>query len=64
MGAGFRDLVAWLLGWKSSGFAERTPAGPEGQLDSPGLQAGEVAASGSAAGQVDVAGAKRGQIHG
>ncbi len=59
--AGWRNLLAWLLGWKSSGIVVRPPAG---QVVTPGALAGQVDLPTAAAGQIDTPGQTTGQIHG
>jgi len=58
---GFRDLLAWLCGWKSSGALVRLPAG---EVVTPGARAGQVDLPNAAAGQVDTPGQTAGQIDG
>jgi len=63
--AGFRDLVAWLTGWKSAGEGPvrryRTVAG---QVWHPGAVAAELSVSGPSAGQTHSCGPAAGQVHG
>jgi len=58
---GWRDLLAWLCGWKSSGIVVRPPAG---QVVTPGVRAGQVDLPTAAVAQVDTPGQTTGQIYG
>jgi hypothetical protein len=59
--AGFRDLLAWLLGWKAAGVVFPPPAG---QVVTIGQQAGQIDVATAAAARVDTPGPLTGQIHG
>jgi hypothetical protein len=61
---GFRDLLAWLFGWKPA-VVVLGPSGVEaGEVFVTGRSAGLVYSTGPAAGQLFTTGATRGQIYG
>ena len=60
----FRDLLAWLFGWKSAAVAMGPCAVAAGEVFVTGRQAGQIQSSGPAAGQAFAAGAMAGQIYG
>jgi len=61
MALGFRDLLAWLFGWKSVGVVYPPAAG---QVVTAGLRAGQIDTATAAAARVDTPGSLTGQIHG
>jgi len=59
--AGFRDLLAWLFGWKAVGIVFPPPAG---QVVTIGPRAGQIDVATAAAAHIDTPGSLTGQIHG
>ena len=62
--AAFRDLLAWLLGWKSAPVALGPGGVAAGEVFAAGRQAGQIQSTGSAEADVFTTGPKAGQLYG
>jgi len=62
--AAFRDLLAWLFGWKSAPVVSRPCGAAAGEVFLTGRRAGQLQCTGSAAGAVFISGPRAGQIDG
>jgi hypothetical protein len=60
----FRDLLAWLFGWKSAAVVLGPCGVAAGEVFMTGRQAGQLQCAGSVAGEVFTPGPRAGQIYG